>query len=54
MIPEYDPESKQCKTAPLKPLEEGNHHLGITVTDRAGNKAEHYMQFSVKKPAGSD
>ncbi|MCB2230656.1 M23 family metallopeptidase [bacterium] len=48
MIPEYDPESKVCKTQPLEDLTDGAHHVAITVFDRAGNKAEHYFQFFVK------
>ena len=47
MIPEYDPETEICRTAPLEPLEPGDHHLAIIVTDRAGNKAEQYLIFNV-------
>ncbi|MBD3403391.1 peptidoglycan DD-metalloendopeptidase family protein [candidate division GN15 bacterium] len=48
LIPEYDPESEECKTRPLERLEDGNHHLAIKVTDRAGNTAEQYLQFYVR------
>ena len=47
MIPEYDPEKKLCTTRPLKPLKPGKHHLGVEVTDRAGNIAEQYLNFYV-------
>ncbi|UCC44282.1 MAG: M23 family metallopeptidase [Candidatus Zixiibacteriota bacterium] len=47
MIPEYDPETEICTTAPVEPLEPGDHHLAIIVTDRAGNKAEQYLIFNV-------
>jgi hypothetical protein len=48
MIPEYDPESEICKTLPVEPLADGEHHLAIVVTDRAGNKTEEYLIFNVK------
>jgi len=48
-IPEYDPETGQCSSKPLEPLEPGKHHLGIRVTDRAGNLTEQYLNFFVKK-----
>ncbi len=48
LIPEYDPESKICKTRPVDPLPDGEHHVGITVVDRAGNRAEQYFRFIVK------
>ena len=49
MIPEYDPESEQFFTKVLTPLEVGKHHLGIEITDKAGNKFEQYLNFFVKK-----
>ena len=49
LIPEYDPESGWVRSKPLEPLETGRHHLGIMVTDRAGNLFEQYMNFIVKK-----
>jgi hypothetical protein len=48
LIPEYDPETGQCRSQPLEPLNPGRHHLGIRVTDRAGNLAEQYLNFYVK------
>jgi hypothetical protein len=48
MIPEYDPESEVCKTTPVEPLSDGNHHLEIQVTDRAGNTVSEFRQFLVK------
>jgi len=49
LIPEYDPESGRCISRPLKPLEPGKHHLGIMVTDRAGNTFEKYLNFFTRK-----
>jgi len=49
LIPEYDPESGWVRSIPLDPLEPGRHHLGIMVTDRAGNLNEQYMNFTVKQ-----
>ncbi len=49
LIPEYDPESGWVRSKPLEPLEPGKHHLGIMVTDRAGNIYEQYMNFTIKK-----
>lgn len=49
MIPEYDPNLKICKTAPLKPLADGRHELKIVVTDRVGNKTEKKLHFFVKR-----
>lgn len=50
LIPEYDPETGQCRSKPLEPLSPGKHHLGIRVTDRAGNLAEQYLNFFIKQP----
>ena len=47
MIPEYDPESGICKTQRLKGVGKGEHHIAIIVTDRAGNKGEQYVTFTV-------
>jgi len=47
MIPEYDPESGICKTQRLRNLGNGEHHIAIEVTDRAGNKAEQYVTFTI-------
>lgn len=49
LIPEYDPETHQCISRPLQPLSAGRHHLGIMVTDRAGNLSEQYLNFYVKE-----
>ena len=49
MIPEYDPDTKQFFSKVLSPLPVGKHHLGIEVTDRAGNKIEQYLNFYVRK-----
>ncbi len=49
LIPEYDPETGQVLSKPLEPLSPGRHHLGIRVTDRAGNLSEQYLNFTVKK-----
>jgi len=48
MIPEYDPETFICQTAPIKSLEPGEHHLAIIVTDRMGNKVEKYLKFWIR------
>ncbi|MCH9024859.1 MAG: hypothetical protein IH931_05945, partial [candidate division Zixibacteria bacterium] len=48
MIPEYDPETFICQTAPIKSLEPGEHHLAIIVTDRMGNKSEKYLKFWIR------
>ncbi len=54
-IPEFDPESRLCQTSPPTPLADGEHHLSIEVTDRAGNEGHRYMKFRVaaspEKPA---
>ncbi len=50
LIPEFDPETGQCRSKPLEPLSPGKHHLGIRVTDRAGNLTEQYLNFFVKQP----
>ena len=47
MIPEYDPETYQCEVWLPGPLQPGMHHLAIVATDRAGLKAEQYLQFSI-------
>jgi hypothetical protein len=47
LIPEYDPESGECKARPESQLDYGNHHLAIIVSDRAGNVNEQYLQFTV-------
>ncbi|MEE8577793.1 MAG: hypothetical protein V3T31_11110 [candidate division Zixibacteria bacterium] len=47
-IPEYDPESKICLIRTTTPLLDGDHHLAIEVTDRAGNVGVRYVQFKVK------
>jgi hypothetical protein len=52
LIPEYDPETGQCRAKPLEPLSPGRHHLGIRVTDRAGNLTEQYLNFYVKESKG--
>lgn len=49
LIPEYDPESGWVRSKPLEPLKPGKHHLGIMVTDRAGNLFEQYLNFYVKQ-----
>ena len=48
MIPEYDPETFICQTAPIKSLEAGEHNLAIVVTDRVGNKVEKYLKFWIR------
>lgn len=47
MIPEYDPETGICKTQRLRNVGKGEHHIGIIVTDRAGNKGEQYVTFTI-------
>jgi hypothetical protein len=49
MIPEYDPETGGCFADVREPLSLGSHHLGIQVRDRAGNEAEQYLNFVVRK-----
>ena len=46
-IPEFDPESHICTTTPPVSLTDGEHHLSIEVTDRAGNEGHHYLKFHV-------
>lgn len=53
MIPEYDPESGICTFQPPEPLPNGEHHLAIKVTDRAGNLAEQYLIFTVSSREGA-
>ncbi len=47
-IVEYDPENDFCQVIPYSSLSNGNHHLSILVTDRAGNFEEQYYKFFVK------
>ncbi len=47
LIPEYDPETGYVISRPLDNLSIGRHHLGIRAYDRAGNVAEHYLNFIV-------
>ncbi len=47
MIPEYDPTLGSCTLTPPADLSDGDHHLAIKVTDRAGNVAEQYFIFTV-------
>ena len=47
LIPEYDPERGFCRAQPLTSLKAGKHHLGIMITDRAGNVTEQYLNFFV-------
>jgi hypothetical protein len=47
MIPEFDPETGICKTQRLRNVGKGEHHIGIIVTDRAGNKGEQYVTFTI-------
>ncbi|UCE25218.1 MAG: M23 family metallopeptidase [Candidatus Zixiibacteriota bacterium] len=49
MIPEYNPNTRVCKTRPLKPLADGRHDLRVVVTDRAGNTTEQRLHFFVKR-----
>ncbi|MEA2030828.1 MAG: M23 family metallopeptidase [candidate division Zixibacteria bacterium] len=51
LIPEYDKETGFCSSRPLEPLEPGRHHLGIMITDRAGNKFEKYLNFIIDEPS---
>lgn len=51
LIPEYEPETGRVRSRPLQMLEGGEHHLGIMVTDRAGNKTEKYLRFRIQKTA---
>jgi hypothetical protein len=48
LIPEYEPETGQVRSRPLWLLERGEHHLGLIVRDRAGNKTEQYLRFNVQ------
>ncbi len=48
LIPEFDPVTGICKTWPNEPLSNGSHHLGIIVTDRAGNLTEQYLNFYMR------
>lgn len=50
IIPEYDPETSVCISQPNEPLEPGEHHLGIEIVDRAGNKSEKYLKFKIRHP----
>ena len=49
MIPEYDPNTKVCKTTPLEPMTDGMHNLRIVATDRVGNATEQKIHFFVRK-----
>ena len=49
LIPEYEPETKICRSRPLEDLSEGFHKLDIVVTDRAGNMTEQSVTFNVDK-----
>lgn len=49
LIPEFDPESGQVTAQPHWDLADGEHHLGIEITDRAGNAGEQYLRFIVKR-----
>jgi hypothetical protein len=53
MIPEFDPESGVCTFQPPEMLNNGEHHLAIKVTDRAGNLAEQYLIFAVSSREGA-
>ncbi len=44
----YDPETELVVATPLAPLKPGGHHLGVMVTDRAGNITEQYLQFETR------
>ncbi len=48
LIPEYDPVTGICETTPNEPLANGSHHLGIIVTDQAGNTTEQYLNFTMR------
>ncbi len=45
---DYDPETLQARAVPGSPLEPGEHHLGITITDRVGNTTEQFAKFRVQ------
>ncbi|MBD3331246.1 peptidoglycan DD-metalloendopeptidase family protein [candidate division GN15 bacterium] len=47
LIPEYDTESGVLRSWPNAPMSNGNHTLKIVVTDRAGNRTEQTIEFSV-------
>lgn len=47
MIPEYDPNLGTCTFTPPADLSDGDHHVAVKVTDRAGNLAEQYFIFTV-------
>lgn len=49
LIPEYEPETKICRSQPLKDLSDGSHKLDIVVTDRAGNRTEQSLTFNVDR-----
>ncbi len=51
---EYDPETGQCRAEPFGRLPQGERHLGIVVTDRAGNTTEQYLSFIVPAQRGSN
>lgn len=53
MIPEFDPESSVCTFQPPELLHNGDHHLAIKVTDRAGNMTEQYLIFTVSSREGA-
>ena len=48
LIPEYDLETGQFVSKPHWDLDKGEHHLRITVYDRAGNKTEQSARFIVE------
>ncbi len=48
LIPEYNPGTKRFTAAPLTPMSDGEHHLAIEITDRAGMKLEQYLKFTVR------
>ncbi|MDH4155787.1 MAG: M23 family metallopeptidase [candidate division Zixibacteria bacterium] len=45
---DYDPETLQARAVPPSPPEPGEHHLGITITDRVGNRTERFAKFRVQ------
>ena len=45
---DYDPETLQARAVPSSPPEPGEHHVGIVITDRVGNKTEQFAKFRVK------
>jgi hypothetical protein len=49
LIPEYEPETKICRSRPLENLSDGPHKLDIVVTDRAGNVTEQSVNFNVER-----